>query len=68
MNPATDLPFRVRLYGGRNVHGARSINGGPDRVTGCDWFIGSDAVNHWLPDETDITCAGCARAADAPHG
>ncbi|MFE9391650.1 hypothetical protein [Streptomyces sp. NPDC006784] len=54
--------LRVRLYGGRSVHAARElpISGGTE--TACEYFIDVLAANHWLDDDTEITCRRCIHA------
>jgi hypothetical protein len=56
------FPLRVRLYGGRNTHAARAVNGGPGRVTACDHYVDATSANHWMPDTNHITCPACTRA------
>ncbi|WP_318205354.1 hypothetical protein [Streptomyces sp. SCL15-4] len=58
----TDHPYRVRLHGGRNVHAARHVNGSANRVTGCGYYLPEDSTNHWMDDDTAVTCRGCQRA------
>jgi hypothetical protein len=55
-------PYRVRLWGGRNVHAARDVNGGPNRVTACDHYLHAEAENHWLDADTPVACRRCERA------
>lgn len=54
-------PYRVRLAGGRTVHAARDVSGGPDRVTACDYYLPETARNHNLASGADIECLGCQR-------
>ncbi|MFG7942926.1 hypothetical protein [Streptomyces cacaoi] len=60
--PKTPYPLRVRLHGGRSVHAAHtlSISGGAE--TACDYYIDILADNHWLDDDTEVTCKRCQRA------
>jgi hypothetical protein len=60
----TDYPYRVRLPGGRNAHAARDVNGGPDRVTACDYYLPNESTNRWLDEDVRIGCRGCQRAID----
>jgi hypothetical protein len=53
----TAYPHRLRLYGGRNAHAARTVNGGPDLVTPCGYLAGPKDVR--LDDATLITCRAC---------
>ncbi|MDF2708156.1 MAG: hypothetical protein K0R62_3808 [Nonomuraea muscovyensis] len=54
-------PHRVRLHGGRNTHAARDLNGG-DHITACDYFLPTEARNHWLDPAEPVTCPACKRA------
>ncbi|MFF9632900.1 hypothetical protein [Streptomyces fradiae] len=58
---AADFPHRVRLHGGRNTHAARDILDGPDRITGCDYYLDAAATNHELPADEPVTCPACKR-------
>lgn len=55
-------PYRVRLHGGRNVHASRNVNGGPDRVTACGYYLPEDSNNHGVTPIADIECQACRRA------
>lgn len=57
-------PRRLRLYGGRNVHAARSVNGGPDLITACD-YVETGPRKNTRPDGADVTCRACARRLTA---
>ncbi|MFI8360756.1 hypothetical protein ACIGD1_11410 [Streptomyces sp. NPDC085612] len=54
---------RVRLHGGRAVHAAKAIDHG--HITNCAIYLSTDSTNHWLPDNTAITCRRCVRDKDA---
>lgn len=56
----TAYPRRLRLYGGRNTHAARPVNGGPDLVTACDYLESGPRKNR-LPDDAPVTCRTCSR-------
>ncbi|WP_326806705.1 hypothetical protein OHB04_02610 [Streptomyces sp. NBC_01775] len=62
--PTTAHPLRVRLYGGRIVHAVHylAIPGGVE--TACGHFIDVLADNHWLDEDTDVTCRRCTRVLD----
>jgi hypothetical protein len=54
-------PHRIRLYGGRNVHGARPLNDDLSRlVTTCSQYLVGTADSR-LADDTDVTCRFCLR-------
>ena len=55
-------PHRVRLYRGRDTHGARKAAAEPGYMTACDQYLGNAGANQWLPDGTPVTCPGCKRA------
>ncbi|MFE7462323.1 hypothetical protein ACWFMI_24955 [Nocardiopsis terrae] len=70
-----DFPHRIRVYGGRNPHAARTEPPGRGyrqwtHRTACDRV--SDAgttsrmADHLLPDDTPVGCTACARALDIP--
>lgn len=59
MTPA--YPYRVRLWGGRNVHAVRDVNGGPDRVTACDYYLPDGTQNHGVTPIAAIECQQCLR-------
>jgi hypothetical protein len=54
-------PYRVRLWGGRNVHAVRNVNGGPDRVTACGYYLPADTNNHGVTPIAAIECRACQR-------
>jgi hypothetical protein len=56
-------PLRVRVFGGRVVHAARRYTGAEDHITACDYYLPAGATNHWLPDNTPVTCTRCTRIA-----
>lgn len=58
---------RVRLYGGRAVHKVRPMDDGIGYFTTCALFLTAEAENHWLPDDTQITCRRCIRD-EVKHG
>lgn len=47
--------FRIRLYGGRNTHAARPINGDPNNlVTACGYMAGPK--DERKPTDSVVTC------------
>jgi len=54
-------PYRVRLWGGRNVHAVRNVNGGPDRTTACGYYLPADSNNHGVTPIADVECNACLR-------
>ncbi|MEU9436565.1 hypothetical protein [Streptomyces sp. NPDC048252] len=54
-------PYRIRLWGGRNVHAVRNVNGGPDRVTACGYYLPADSNNHGVTPIADVECQQCLR-------
>ena len=64
---ADPWPLRLRLYGGRVTHAARQLTTSDSHETGCDYYLDVDAVNHWQPDDTDITCRKCIRRITHPR-
>lgn len=59
----SDHLLRVRLHGGRNTHAARTVAGDEAeyRITPCGQWLDPDAINHWLPADSPITCPACTR-------
>lgn len=57
-------PYRVRLWGGRNVHAVRDVNGGPNRVTACGYYLAADSNNHGVTPIADVECRACQRAVE----
>jgi hypothetical protein len=55
-------PYRVRLHGGRNVHAAREVNGGPDRTTACGYYLPEGSNNHGVTPIADVECSRCRTA------
>lgn len=56
-------PHRVRLSGGRNVHAARPVNAGSDRVTACGYYLSHGSKDDWRDDSTEVDCVRCERQA-----
>ncbi|MGX1220381.1 hypothetical protein [Streptomyces ambofaciens] len=54
-------PYRVRLHGGRNVHAARDVNGGPDRTTACGYYLPAESRDHGVTPIADVECQACLR-------
>ncbi|MET7688027.1 hypothetical protein ABZT06_08600 [Streptomyces sp. NPDC005483] len=59
---AEPYPYRVRLWGGRNVHASRDVNGGPNRVTACGYYLPANSNNHGVTPIADIECSRCRTA------
>ncbi|MFF8902570.1 hypothetical protein ACF082_34450 [Streptomyces lydicus] len=55
----TDFPHRLRLHGGRSTHATRTINGGPDLVTACDYMAGPK--DQRVDDATPVNCRACGK-------
>jgi hypothetical protein len=61
MTTTPQAPHRLRLHGGRNVHGARPLNGDPSNlVTTCSQYLTGPA-DHRLADDAPVTCRFCLR-------
>lgn len=52
---------RVRLHGGRAVHAVQPSTSGSGHITDCAIYISAGSTNHWLPDDTPVTCRRCPR-------
>jgi hypothetical protein len=69
MNNQPQWPHRLRLYGGRNTHAARPVNGAPDNlVTACGYLAGPK--DERKADDAPITCcaSACSTAAKEDIG